>query len=86
MDDKYLSRRQRRRLLHAAFVRKRVSVVHHTFTDESARPIDGSIIFLSFDSNQVILSYEDAMVLTLGVDKFATHKILVNPGSSANFL
>ena len=35
VSDKYRSRRQMRRLLHARFVRERMSVVQRTFTNKS---------------------------------------------------
>lgn len=52
------------------------------FTNENVRSIDGPIVFSFINSNRVILSHEDALVLTLGVGGFDVHKILVDLGSS----
>lgn len=49
IDDKYNSRKQRRRLLYATSVRESVSIVQCTFTNGSARLIDNSIIFPPID-------------------------------------
>ena len=57
-----------------------------TFIDDCVRSIDGPITFPPINSNWVILPHEDALVLTLGVNDFDVHKILVNPRSSANLL
>ncbi|KAL6319726.1 hypothetical protein AAG906_026811 [Vitis piasezkii] len=57
-------------------------VVRCTFTDENIRPIDRPITFPSIDSNWVILLHKDVLVLTLGVDGFDMHKILIDPGNS----
>lgn len=42
--------------------------------------------FSSRDSNWVILSHEDALVLTLGVGGFDIPRILVDPSNSTNLL
>ena len=57
-----------------------------TFIDDSVWPIDEPITFPPINSNWVILPHEDALVLTLGVNDFDVHRILVNPRSSANLL
>lgn len=86
IDDKYNSRKQRRRLLYATSVRESVSIVQCTFTNGSARLIDNSIIFLPIDPSWVILPQKDALVLTLVVDVFDMHRILIDPGSSVDLL
>lgn len=61
-----------------------MSVVQYTFTYESIRPIDRPITFPSIDPNWVILVQEDVLVLTLGVDGFDMHKILIDPCNSVS--
>ena len=56
------------------------------FIDESVRPIGGPITFPLIDSNQVILSHKDVLVLTLGLNDFDVRRILINPRSSFDFL
>lgn len=86
VDEKYQSKRQRRRLVHTTSVKERVNIVQCTFTNESARPIDGPIIFPPVDFYRVNLPHEDALVLTLGIGEFDVCKILVNSGSSTSDL
>ncbi|XP_034710539.1 uncharacterized protein LOC117933267 [Vitis riparia] len=86
VDDKYYSQKRRRRLVHAVSIKKRVHTIQCTFTDDSVRPIDRPITFSPINSNWVILSHEGALVLTLVVNDFDVHRILVDPGSSADLL
>ncbi|KAL6319783.1 hypothetical protein AAG906_036842 [Vitis piasezkii] len=57
-----------------------------TSTTPEDRGEDGPITFPPINSNWVILPHEDAPVLTLGVNDFDVHIILVNPRSSTNLL
>lgn len=75
-----------RRLVCAVSIKERVHTVHFTFTNESVRPIDGFITFPLINSNRVILPHKDALDLTLGVDSFNVHKILIYLGNSINHL
>ena len=86
VDDKYHSKRQRHRLVHIASIREIIHTVQCTFTNDSVRSIDGPITFLTIDSNLVIMSHENALVLTFGVNDFDVRRILINPGSSINLL
>lgn len=56
------------------------------FTNENVRSIDGPIVFSFINSNRVILSHEDALVLTLGVDGFDIRRIMIDLGSFADLL
>ena len=49
-------------------------------------PIDGPISFLLVNPNRVIVPHYDALVLTLCINGFDVHKVLVDPGSAANLL
>ena len=86
VDDKYHSQRRRRRLVHAVSIKERVHTIQCTFTDDSVRPIDMPITFSPINSNGIILSHEGALVLTLVVNDFDVHRILVDPRSSADLL
>nr|CAN65215.1 hypothetical protein VITISV_009494 [Vitis vinifera] len=79
VDDRHNSKRQRRRLLLMASIRKRINSVQCTFSKESVRLIDDTVTFSSMDSNQVMQPHEDGLVLTLGVGGFNVRRILVDP-------
>ena len=86
VDDKYHSKRQKRRLVRATSVREKIHIVQCTFIGESVRPINGPISFHLINSNRVILPHKDALVLTLGVDGFDVRTLLIDPGSPVNLL
>ena len=86
VNDKHNSKRQRWRLLHATSVKEWVNSIQHNFSEESVRPIDGTITFPSVGANRVLQLHEDALVPTLRVGGFNVRRVLVDPGSSANLL
>ena len=49
-------------------------------------PIDGPISFPLVNPNRVIVPHYDALVLTLCINGFDVHKVLVDPGSAENLL
>ena len=73
-------------LVRTTSIRERVHVVQCLFTNKSVRLINGSIIFPPIGSNRVILSHEDALVLTFGFDGFDVRKILIDLGSFVDLL
>ena len=73
-------------MLHATSVKEWVNSIQHNFSEESVRPIDGTITFPSVGANRVLQPHEDALVLTLRVDGFDVRRVLVDPGSSIDFL
>lgn len=77
IDDKYHSKRERRRMLHVAIVREWVNTIQCTFTVENVRPVDGPTTFLPINPNRVILLHNNALVLTLGLDRFYVIRILI---------
>ena len=61
-----------------------MNVVH---TDkEEVEPIDGPISFSPVNPNMVIMLHYDALVLTLYINGFDVHKVLVDLGSAADLL
>ena len=85
-DDQYHSKRQHKKLIRAATVKARVNAFHTGSSEGEAEPIDGPISFPSVNLNRVIMSYYDALVLTLCINGFDVHMVLVDPGSAANLL
>lgn len=86
IDDGHNSKRQRRSLLHIASIRERVNSVQRNFLKESVCPIYDTVIFPPVDTNRVLQSQEDALVLTLRVGRFDVRRVLVYPGSSPDLL
>ena len=67
-------------------VKARVNVVHTESSLGEAELIDGPISFPSVNLNRVIMPLYDALVLTLCINGFDVHRVLVDPGSAANLL
>ena len=85
MDDRYQSKFQQKKLVKAATVKARVNDVH-TKSDQEAEPIDDPISFALINPYNVIIPHYDALVLTLCINGFDVHRVLVDPGSAADLL
>ena len=85
-EDQYQSKRQQKKLLRAATVKARVNAIHAEGRHEKPQPIDSPISFLPINSNRIIVPHYDALVLTLCINDFDVHKVLVDPGSAADLL
>ena len=86
LDDQYQSKRQQKKLLRAATVNTCVNTVHTSSNWEETKPIDCPISFPPVNPNRVIVSHYDALVLTLCINGFAVHKVLVDLDSAADLL
>ena len=86
VDDQYQSKRQKRTLLRAATARARVNTIHIPDSSREIQPIDGSISFPPVNPSRVITPHHDALVLTLCINDFDVHRVLVDPGSEADLL
>ena len=85
-DDQYQSKRQKKRLLRAATVCARVNTIHVPDCSRAIQPIDGPISFPSVNPSRVITPHHDALVLTLCINDFDVHRVLVDPGSATDLL
>ena len=85
-DDQYQSKRQQRKLLRAATIKARVNIIHAEDRHEETKLIDGPISFPYINSNRIIVPHYDALVLTLCMNDFNVHEVLVDPGSVAYLL
>ena len=85
-DDQYQSKRQQNRLFKAATIKAKVIVVHTKSSQGEVEPIDGHISFPLVNPNKVIVLHYDALVLTLCINGFDVHKILVDLGSTTYLL
>ena len=83
--DLYQSKHQKR-LVKVATVKARVNVVHTKSSQGGVEPIDGPISFPPVNPNRVIVPHYDALVLTLCINGFNVHRVLVDPSSAVDLL
>ena len=86
VDDQYQSKKQRRKMLRAALVRARVNTINTLEGNTLVQPIDGPISFPHVNQTRVITPHYDALILTLCINNFDVHRVLVDPGSAAELL
>ena len=85
-DDWYQSKCQQKKLVKAVIVKARVNVVHTKSNQGEVEPIDDPISFPSVNPNKVIEPHYDALLLTLCINGFDVHRVLVDPGNVADLL
>ena len=86
IDDQYQSKKHRQKMLHAATIRARVNTICTLESSTVVRPTNGPISFPPINPTWVITSHYDALILTLCINNFDVHRILVDPGSAAELL
>ena len=84
-NDQYQSKHQRRKFLRAAIVRARVNTINTPGSSKTIQ-VDVPISFAPIDPSKVITLHHNALVLTLCINNFDVHRVLVDPGSAANLL
>ena len=67
-------------------IKARVNTIHTGSSHVETEPIDGPISFPLLNPNRVIVPYYDALMLTLCINGFDVHRVLVDPGSATNLL
>ena len=85
-DSQYQSKKQRQKMLNTALVRARVNTVNAQENITTVQPVDVPISFPLINLTRVITPHYDALVLTVGINSFDVHRVLVDPGSAANLL
>ena len=85
-DDQYQSKCQQKRLLKVSIVKARINAIHIKGSHEETKPIDGPISFPPINPKRNIMPHYDAMVLTLYINDFDVHRVLVDPSSAADLL
>ena len=85
-DSQYQSRKQRRRILRAASVRASVNTISNRGDVPAVLPVDGPISFPPINPTRVVTPHNDALVLTVCINDFDIHRVLVDPGSAADLL
>ena len=85
-DDQYQSSHQRKKLLQAATVRARVNTISTLDNSKVIQSVDDPISFPPINPSKVNTPHHDALVLTLCINNFDVHRVLVDPGSAAYLL
>ena len=86
VDDQYQSKKQRRRMLRAASVRARVNTINTSESSTLVQLIDGPISFSPVNPTRVITPHYDALILTLCINNFDVHMVLIDPSNAADLL
>ena len=53
---------------------------------EETKPIDGLISFPLVNPNKIVVPHYDALLLTLYINGFDVHRILIDPSSATDLL
>ena len=85
-EDQYQSKSQQKKLLRAAIVKAKVNAIYAEGGHEETKPIDGPISFPPVNPNKIIVPYYDTLVLTLYINSFDVHRVLVDLSSAADLL
>ena len=85
-DSQCQSKKQWRRMLRAASVRASVNTVSNRGDITAILPMDDPISFPPINPTRVITPHYDALVLTVCINSFDVHRVLVDPGSAADLL
>ena len=73
-------------MLRVASFRARVNTISTLESSTVVQPIDGPISFPPIYPARVITPHYDALILTLCINNFDVHSVLVDPGSAAELL
>ena len=73
-------------MLWAASVRAQVNTINTPKSSIAVQPIDGPISFPSINLARVITPHYDALILTLCINNFDVHRVLIDSGSAAELL
>ena len=63
-----------------------MNTIHVSDSNRAIQPIDDPISFPLVNPSRVITPHHDALVLTLLINDFDVHRVLVDPGSAADLL
>ena len=86
VNSQYQSKKQRRKMLRTASVRARVNTVSTRENTTAAQPVEGLISFPPINPTRVITPHYDALVLTVCINSFDLHRVLVDPSSATDLL
>ena len=75
-----------RKMVQEASVRARVNTISAQENITVVQPVDGPISFPPINPTRVITPHHDALVLTVCINSFDVHRVLVDLGSAADLL
>ena len=67
-------------------VRTRVNTINTPENNRAIQPVDGPISFPPINPSRVITPHHDELVLTLCINNFDVHRVLVDPSSTTDLL
>ena len=73
-------------MLCAALIRARINTITTLESSTALQLIDGLVSFPPIDPTRIITPHYDALVLTLCINNFDMHRVLVDPGSTIELL
>ena len=73
-------------MLRAASIRARVNTVRAQENITVVKPVDGPISFPRINFTRVITPHYDALVVTISINNFDVHRVLVDPSIAADLL
>ena len=73
-------------MLRVASIRARVNAVNARENITAVQSVDGPISFPLINPTRVITPHHDALVLTVYINSFDVHRVLVDPGSATDLL
>ena len=85
-DDQYQSKCQKKRLLRATTVWTRVNTINVPDNNRAVQSINDLISFPPVNPSRVITPHHDALVLTLCINNFDVHRVLVDLDSAVDLL
>ena len=85
-NDQYQFKHQTKKLLRVAIVRAWVNTIHVLDSNKAIQLINDPISFPPINPSRVITSHHNALVLTLCINDFDVHRVLVDHGSAADLL
>ena len=72
--------------MRASTARARVNTISTPDSGRAIQPLDDPISFPPINPSRVITPHHDALVLTLCINNFDEHRVLVDPGNAADLL
>ena len=85
-DDQYQSKGKKKSILPTATVRARINTIPAPVSNRIDQPIDDPISFPPINPSKVIVPHHDALILTLCINDFDVHRVLVDPSSTVDLL
>ena len=70
--------------MRATTVKAQINAIHMEGKHEETKQIDSPISFTPVNPNKVIMPHYDALVLTLCINGFDVHMVLIDPGSTTD--